>query len=146
MKRNYLVYVPLIALVLTGLVGVLGISYNNLNGVACPHIFQVPICYVVAVAYACMLAALVIPQIHCKHYFFVAGWAVAFVVAVAGSLAEFFAGGGVCPTSGGGRMGAATSTGIPMCYISLAMLMAILALFIIGPYRRACARQNTPRT
>ena len=146
MPRNYFVYVPLVALVLAGFWGALSISYDNLNSTSCPHVFLVPVCYVVAAAYASMLAALAIPQIHCKHYFFVAGWAVAFIIAVAGSLGELFAGGGVCPTSGGGRMGSSSAGGIPMCYLSLAMLLVILALFIIGPYRRACARQSSPVT
>ncbi len=144
MNRNYFVYIPLVALVLFGLLGALSISYANYQGVNCPYIFFVPVCYVVTAAYAAMMLALVIPQIHCKHYLFSVGWGVAFVVALAGSLSEFFAGGGVCPTSGGGRLGGAglEAGGIPMCYLSLAMLLVILALFLAGPYRRACAIHN----
>lgn len=144
MKRNYFVYIPLVALVLVGLVGALRLSYANFTGVVCPHVFFIPVCYAVAAGYALMLLALVIPQINCKHYFFVIGWGTAFVVALAGSLGEYFTGGGVCPTSGGGRLGGASASGLPLCYLSLAMLLVILALFLAGPYRRACAIHNAP--
>lgn len=142
MQRNYFIYIPLLALVLIGLIGALRISYANYLGSVCPHIFLVPVCYVVTAAYALMFLALAIAEINSKHYLFVTGWGLAFVVALAGSASEFFSGGGVCPGSGGARMGGASGSGLPLCYLSLAMLIVILALFLAGPYRRACALHN----
>ena len=139
MKMQRLLDVILWIILLFGFFGAAKISYDNFNGSACPAIGSVPICYIVLVAYGLMLAGLIIRQRHCKHYFFSIGWGVAFVVALVGSLAELFAGGGVCPSTGGaGIRGAAT--GIPMCYISLALLIISLILFLQGSYKRACAR------
>jgi len=46
-----------------------------------------------------------------------------------------FGGGGVCPSSSGG-LRAGSDGGIPFCYISLIILVAILLLFIKGPYQK----------
>jgi len=131
-------------LVLIGFAGAASISLSNYNGTPCPHIASIPICYVVLVAYGLMLGSLVINHGGCKHHFFVAGWATAFLIALVGSLAEFFAGGGVCPSTGGGSVRGSTGLSVPMCYISLAMLVAILVLFIKGPYKNVCDINNAP--
>ena len=142
MKTNPLITVPLWALVIFGFAGALKISYENMTGMACPHLFSIPVCYVVALAYGLMLGSLIINHNGCKHYFFCMGWGTAFVIALFASLAEFFGGGGICPsTSSGGLRGGAT-TGMPMCYISLLLLVMILVLFLNGPYKRACETQN----
>ena len=122
-----------------GFFGAARISYDNINGSACPTFASIPICYVVLIAYGLMIAGLIIRQRHCKHYFFSIGWGVAFVIALLGSLAELFAGGGVCPSTGSSGIRGASS-GIPMCYISLVLLIIALGLFVQGSYKRACAR------
>ena len=124
-----------------GLFGAAKVSYDNFTGTACPTVGFIPICYVVLVAYALMFGALIIRQNHCKHYFFSIGWGIAFAIALLGSLAEFFSGGGVCPSTGSSGIRGA-STGIPMCYISMALLIVALVLFLQGSYKRACARCN----
>jgi len=129
------------ALVLLGFLGIAKVSYENMTGSACPHLGFIPVCYVVLIAYGFMLLSLAIPQIGCKHYFFCAGWGTAFIIALFGSAAEILAGGGVCPTSGGG-LRAGTSGTVPLCFASLAMLIVILVLFVFGPYKRACELQK----
>lgn len=130
-------------LVIAGFLGVASISLANLNGNPCPYIAFIPICYVVLVAYGLMLGSLIVNHNGCKHYFFVSGWAIAFLIALVGSLTEFFAGGGVCPSTGGGNVRGGSGLSVPMCYISLAMLVVILVLFIAGPYQRACKVYNS---
>ena len=93
MKMNRVLDYVLWVIVLFGFFGAAKISYDNFNGSPCPALGPVPVCYVVLVAYGLMAAAMVISQRHCKHYFFVIGWGVAFTIALVGSLAEFFAGG-----------------------------------------------------
>jgi hypothetical protein len=139
MKTNPLITVPLWALVILGFVGAASVSIANFNGAACPSLFSIPVCYVVLVAYGLMFSSLVINHNGCKHHFFCVGWGLAFVIAFFASLAEFFAGSGICPSSEGGLRGAG---GTPLCYVSLAMLIVILVLFIQGPYKRACKLQN----
>ena len=141
MKSNPLSTYLLWALVIFGFVSVGKVSFDNMNGLACPSLLTVPVCYIVTVAYGLMLGSLIINHNGCKHHFFCAGWGVAFVIALFASLAELFGGGGICPsTSGGLRAGA--SVGIPLCYISLAILIVILVLFIKGPYQTAYDQDN----
>ena len=122
-----------------GFIGALNISYDNLTGRPCPHLLMVPVCYVVLGGYSLMVLSVIISNSGCRHHFFVTGWSIATVVALFGSLAELIAGGGVCPASGGGSIrGATASSGVPLCYVSLALLIGILLLFILGPYKRAC--------
>ena len=137
MKMSRVLDVVLCLILFFGFFGAAKVSYDNLSGNACPAFAGIPICYVVLVAYALMIAGLAIKERHCKHYFFSTGWAVAFVIALLGSLAELFAGGGVCPSTGSSGIRGAT-TGIPMCYISLGFLIVVLLLFVQGPYKRAC--------
>ena len=141
MKTHPAILYPLWALVIFGFVGVAKVSLDNFNGLTCPSLFSLPICYVVMAAYGLMLASLIINHNGCKHHFFCLGWGVAFVIALLASLAEVFGGGGVCPSSSGGIRGGAAG-GIPLCYISLMILVAILVLFIKGPYQKACESHN----
>lgn len=142
MKTNRLISVPLLILVLIGFLGAVKVSFDNLTGSPCPHLFFVPICYTVLIAYGFILASLVINNSGCKHHFFCIGWGTAFVIALFASIAEVTMGGGICPVSGGGSLRGAINETIPLCFVSLAMLVAILVLFIIGPYRRACEIHN----
>lgn len=141
MNYSKTTHIILWALVLLGFVGGAKISYENLMGSPCPYIAIVPICYVVTVAYGLMIASLLISRIGIKHYLFCVGWAVAFVIALVGSIAEMAAGGGVCPTTGGGDIRGAINGSIPLCFASLAMLIVILVLFLLGPYKQACDQQ-----
>jgi len=141
MKTNPLITYPLWALVIFGFVSVAKVSLDNFNGLACPSLFSMPVCYVVTVAYGLMLGSLIINHNGCKHHFFCMGWGVAFVIALFASLAEMFAGGGICPSSSGG-LRAGSAAGIPLCYLSLVLLIVILVLFIKGPYQNACDAHN----
>lgn len=121
-----------------GFYGAASVSYANATGHPCPAVAAVPICYLVLFAYAAMVGALLIRRGRIMQFLFCIGWGTAFLIALVGSLAELFAGGGVCPVAGGGSLRGAASTSIPMCFLSLALLAAILPLFLSGPYRRAC--------
>lgn len=145
MNNKLLITIPLWGLVIFGLVSITKVSIDNLSGNACPDLFSIPICYIVNIGYALMLGSLIINNNKCKHHFFGAGWGIAFVIALFASLAEFFSGGGVCPSSSGGLRGSDTSS-IPLCYISLAILVVILVLFIFGPYKQACEIHNNKVT
>lgn len=132
-------------LIAFGLFNITKISMENLSGNPCPHVLSVPICYVVWIGYALMALSIVVWHKGCRHHFFVVGWGLAAVIALIGSIAEATSGGGVCPTSGGGSLrGEATGTGIPLCYVSLLMLLLILGLFMFGPYRRICDSADSP--
>ena len=141
MKRLTVANIVLLLLIALGFFSALMLSIDNLQGKSCSHIGPVPVCYVVLVAYGLMLASVLIRHAGCRHHFFATGWAVAFIVAVAGSVAEVAAGGGVCPTSGGSLRGV-ISEPVPMCYVSLAMLIVILLMFLLGPYKRTCSQFN----
>ena len=60
MKTNPLITYPLWALVIFGFVSVAKVSFDNFNGLACPSLLSVPVCYVVTVAYGLMLGSLII--------------------------------------------------------------------------------------
>lgn len=138
MKNSRILHLVLWALLALGFIGALKVSYENLTGSPCPYLAMIPICYVVLAAYGFMVASMLIGHSGCKHYFFCIGWGTAFVIALVGSVAEIAAGGGVCPTSGGSGIRGASSGSIPLCFASLAMLVVILILFLVGPYKRAC--------
>ena len=139
MNKNLYIAIPLWALVIFGLVSITKVSIANMSGTACPSLFSIPICYMVNIGYALLLGSLIININKFKHHFFCAGWGIAFVIALFASLAEFFSGGGVCPSSSSGLRGSDAAS-IPLCYISLVVLIVILALFIAGPYKQACDR------
>ena len=145
MKTKPIILVPLYMLVLYGFLSAAQISFVNYSGRACPQLLNVPVCYVVLLAYALMLGSLIINHHGCRHHFFCAGWGAAFLIALLASVAEFFTETSVCPIfSGVGiRMGA--DGGLPMCYISLGLLVVILVLFINGPYKNTCDIYNANR-
>ena len=72
MNIQKIVNVTLWILLAIGFLGALQVSYSNLTGSPCPHIWIVPICYVVLAAYGLMIASVLIPHNGCKHYFFCA--------------------------------------------------------------------------
>lgn len=143
MKSRWADY-ALILLIAVGILYASLVSIRNFNGDSCPSAGPVPICYIVFIAYVFMLLSLFVQHRAAKHYLFASGWGIAFSLAVVGSAAELFSGGGVCPTSQGGNLRAlGLNNGIPMCYVSLALLVAILILFLLGPYKRVCDSYNT---
>ena len=142
MKSNSMSTIILWALVILGFLAGVKVSIDNLNGIACPNILMMPVCYVVTAAYGLMLGSLIINNNGCKHYFFCIGWSVAFIIAAFASLVEVFSNTSVCPSTGGG-LRAASSAGLPLCYVSLVMLVVIIILFIRGPYKQACDIHNS---
>jgi len=141
-SKTWIDYVLWVLLAI-GLFGVARVSLENFNGNPCPHILLVPVCYVVLVGYAMMAVSVIVWHSGCRHYFFAIGWSIASAIALVGSIAEFASGGGVCPSSGGGSIrGASESGAIPLCYVSLALLLIILVFFLLGPYRRTCEISN----
>jgi len=130
-------HIALLALVFIGFIGALSVSWKNLTGSPCPHLFAVPICYIVLIAYSLMLASLLIPNQSCKHHFFCVGWAIAFIIAFLASIAELTVGGGICPVSDSGSLrGGSGGGGIPLCYVSLLLLIMIFGLFVAGPLKK----------
>ncbi len=141
-RRGWVDYLLWLLLAI-GFLGAVKVSFDNMTGSPCPHIMTIPICYLVLAGYTLMVMSVIIYHKGCRHYFFTTGWSVAAAIALIGTVAEVVAGGGVCPTSGGGSLrGAANSGSIPLCYVSLALLIGILVLFLMGPYKRTCAVAN----
>jgi len=159
--------IALWVLLLIGFAYAVLVSYRNLSGDPCPSIGPVPACYLVLISYALMILSLIVSRNGGKQYLFAVGWGVAFIFAAMGSALEFFTpGGGVCPSSAGGALqsasqGASQATsqatseavsqavsqavskgGVPMCYVSLALLVIILVLFLNGPHRAARKLRN----
>lgn len=131
-------------LLATGFYGAVSVSLDNLTGTPCPHVLMVPVCYAVLIGYALMVLSVIVNHNSHRHHLFAIGWSIATAIAAVGSIAEVFAGGGVCPTSGGSNhQGATTPDGIPLCYVSLALLLGILLLYILGPCKRACNNETT---
>ena len=133
MNMNLCVKIALWVLVLIGFAGALHISYlNATTNNACPHVAMIPVCYVVLAAFGMMLLSLIINHYGCKQHLFVAGWSIAFLIALLGSSAELMKG-DICPAS---------SNGLPMCFVSLALCIAIFVLFLLGPCKQACDSSN----
>ena len=107
-------------LIIAGLWGALRVSYTTLTGTApCPDLAGLPICYLVAIGYLAMLAAQVLSPGKLKSRLFYPGWALVFLIAVLGTGSEL-AIGDVCPRSG---------SGMPLCYFSLALCLAIMLFY-----------------
>lgn len=142
MNTSKAIDVALWALLALGFLGAARVSYASMMGNPCPHLALIPICYVVLLAYGLMIGSVITRHHRGRHYLFCAGWSTAFVIALVGSVAEIAAGGGVCPTTGGGGVRATSSGSLPLCYVSLAMLLIVLVLFLTGPYKRTCDLHN----
>ena len=113
-----IVQVVLWGLVLFGLYGGLNVSYLNWNNSgSCPYISIVPICYVVTIGYTLAMVGLV----YSKRFLFLTGWGVFALIALLGTAFELNTG-LTCPRS---------SFGTPLCYLSLALSMAIIVLYCI---------------
>ena len=107
-------------LILAGLWGALRVSYTTITGTArCPDIVDIPLCYLVGIGYLSMLAAQVVAPAKWKNRLFYPGWAMVFLVAVLGTGFELSIG-DACPRSG---------SGVPLCYFSLVLSIAIILLY-----------------
>ncbi len=104
-----------------GLSGVLPVSWAELmNGGACPHLGPLPACHLVSAAYACVLLTVLHPKLW-KPLVFFAGWLPVFMLAAFGSSLEL-AGRETCPRTAGG---------VPKCYFSLALAIAVFVPVLI---------------
>jgi uncharacterized membrane protein len=112
--------VALLSILGIGLWGGLSVSYANFTAEqACPHLAGLAICYIVTIAYGLMLMALFTKRTRFQFILFFCAWAVTFLIALSGSVLEALRG-AVCPT---------TSYQLPLCYVSLAMCLAIAVLY-----------------
>jgi hypothetical protein len=101
-----------------GLIGALKVSYTTLTGVSpCPSVAGIYICYVVLTGYLMMVIAQVIRPY--KAIVFYIGWAIVFGIALLGTGLEISQG-NACPQS---------SSGLPLCYVSLFVSAVIGILF-----------------
>ena len=104
-----------------GLAGVLPVSYSELSTqTACPHLGFIPACHIVTLAYAIVLLTAVHSRIW-KTWLFVLGWLPIFLLALAGTTLELL-GNGTCPETAGG---------IPKCYFSLGLAIALVLPVLI---------------
>ena len=87
---------------------------------ACPSVSGIPACYVVTVAYLLILISAITNRAPLYKRLFFTGAAVVFGLAAVGSLMQV-SGLMQCPK---------TSTGFPMCYISLTVSLCLIGLFI----------------
>ncbi|MBX2821046.1 MAG: hypothetical protein KTR29_15230, partial [Rhodothermaceae bacterium] len=122
-------WVLMSGLILFGLFGAGGLSYDTLMGVnPCPMALVIRACYLVFFAYLVMGSAQFIRGGGVSRILFWIGWILAFGFAAFGSSAEIIQD-DVCPivqTAG---------LNIPMCYISLALCIAIAGLYVIVQHR-----------
>ena len=103
-----------------GLYGALNISYSTMTGESpCPSVVGVYICYVVLTGYLLMVVAQFLKPY--KALIFYLGWIIVFVIALLGTVFEISQG-NVCPQS---------SSGLPLCYVSLLASAIIGILFWI---------------
>jgi hypothetical protein len=126
MRLNFTI-TALLLLIGIGFWGGLSVSYANLTGEqACPQLAGLAICYVVAIAYGSMLASLFLRQPAFHYAMFLTAWGITFLVALLGSGLELSQG-GVCPT---------TSFLLPLCYVSLAMCLVIMGIYLVARPRK----------
>lgn len=113
----------LIGSLILGLYGALSVSYSTITGSApCPFISGLPICFIVAAGYATMLFSSVVKAFPAARRMFFAGWVPVFILASVGTALEVL-NGNTCPKTDGG---------IPFCYLSLGLVIAVVALFVSG--------------
>ncbi len=108
-------------LIIAGLWGALSVSYSTITGTApCPGLAGIPICYLVSIGYLSILAAQVVSPQKLKSRLFYPAWALVFLIAVSGTGFEI-AVGNTCPRN---------SSGVPLCYFSFALCVAILVFYV----------------
>ncbi|MFT4938349.1 MAG: putative membrane channel-forming protein YqfA (hemolysin III family) [Paraglaciecola sp.] len=105
-----------------GLYGALNVSYLTLTGEApCPAVSGVPICYLVSLGYLLIFVAQLLSSPEWRNKIFFTGWLLVFVIALFGVVAELFYG-DICPKN---------SLAIPLCFVSLGLVMVILLIQIL---------------
>jgi hypothetical protein len=120
MHISKVIKIVLLALLSIGLYGALSVSYLTVSGIApCPSVVYIPACYVVTVGYFLMLVATLFHQKYTAKWLFIIGWAPVILLALVGSMLELNQG-NVCPKS---------STGIPLCYVSLSFALVVAMLY-----------------
>jgi hypothetical protein len=119
MKFTFVETITLWSLLSLGLYGAFNISYLTFTQQAvCPEVAGVHICYVVLIGYLIIgIAQLFIGK--WQVILFYSGWIVVFTLAMIGTLLEI-GNGSTCPKS---------SSGLPMCYLSLIISTSIGLLF-----------------
>lgn len=109
------------SLVSIGLIGALRVSNSTwTTDNDCPSLGSIYICYVVLSGYV-LIAIALITRMPLKNHLFYAGWLPVFLFAITGTTLEVV-NGQTCPRS---------DSGLPMCFVSLALTVAILALFLL---------------
>ncbi len=109
-------------LALVGLIGVLPVGFAQLTERAvCPHLGPVPACYVVTLAYLSVLIS-AINRRNWKPSLFFCGWIPLFLLAATGTGFELF-NGSTCPRTG---------SGLPKCYLSLALAFGMFIVMLSG--------------
>jgi hypothetical protein len=102
-----------------GLLSGLRLSYLTLtSGPACPNVGPVYICHIISLSYFTMCLAQ-FGNFQWNKTLFYTGWVVTFVIAALATVLELI-NGDTCPR---------TADGLPMCYISLALCLAIIVLY-----------------
>lgn len=120
---NKIYTIMLYLLVAGGLYGALSVSYQTITGIApCPYVLEIPICFIVATGYSTMLIGLLLSMKIVAKNIFLTGWFLVFSIALTGTLFELLIKKGTCPVS---------SSTIPLCYLSLAITVVIIILFIL---------------
>ncbi|MBX2837793.1 MAG: hypothetical protein KTR35_13120 [Gammaproteobacteria bacterium] len=69
MKSYPIITFSLWIFILFGFVSVGKVSLENMNGLACPSLLNIPVCYLVTIGYGLMLGSLIINHKGCKHHF-----------------------------------------------------------------------------
>ena len=109
-------------LALIGLISVLPVSLAELStGDACPHLGTLPACHLVSLAYA-MVFLTVLHRRLWNPWVFLISWLPIFALAATGSGLELM-GHETCPK---------TESGIPKCFFSLGLAVALLIPFLIN--------------
>jgi hypothetical protein len=108
-------------LAIVGLIGVLPIAYQQIIAVNdCPALGPIPACYIVLAGYVLIGASILIGA-RWRSLIFSIGWVPVFGLALTGTSLELL-GQNACPK---------TSSGIPACFLSLAILTVIVLAFIV---------------
>lgn len=104
---------------LIGLATVLPVSVAELSsGAACPHLGPLPACHILSLAYGTLVLS-VLSKSTWSRWAFLVAWLVIFAFAATGSVMEVF-GREICPRTAGG---------VPKCYFSLALAVALIVAF-----------------
>lgn len=99
----------------------LSIETYTQQGIPCPSSLDIPVCYIVTLAYFLQLLALVVTHRKSALSLFVMGWLPVFLIAFSASIFQYLQG-GICPLS---------PTGFPLCYISLMISSSIFIIAIL---------------